>query len=138
MSELEKMRAISFVSILTITLIVLFAVQSRSVAPVSPAEALQICATSKGALCPDPSLGGAHSAARDTRAKRGALIVTTPQPTPVALIAPGDAPVAVLGEMTVFAARLPTNRLADLAETREAALRLARGHESGAAQASEF
>lgn len=65
MSELEKIRAISFLSILTITLIVLFALQSRTAgAPTPASEALQICATSKGALCPDPSLGGVHSAAR--------------------------------------------------------------------------
>lgn len=142
MSELEKIRAISFLSILTITLIVLFALQSRTDAPTPSApEALQLCAISKGALCPDPSLGGVHSGAGNARAKRGALIVTSVQPTPTGYLVSGDAPVSMLGEMTVVAARLPTDRLADLGETRRVALHLARGRDVAAsrtAQASEF
>lgn len=119
MSELEKIRAISFLSILTITLIVLFALQSSSVAPASRAsEALQLCATSKGALCPDPGIASVHST-RGAHAKRIGLNVSTPQPTPIAF---NDAP--ALGQMTVVAARLPTDRLAERAH-REAALHLA-------------
>jgi hypothetical protein len=121
MSELEKIRAISFLSILTITLIVLFALQSRAFAPLSPAsEALQLCATSKGALCPEPA-GAAH-ASHGAHAKRGALIVTTRQPTP-SQVRTDDA--TVIGEMTVVAARLPADPLADMAH-RQAALHLAR------------
>jgi hypothetical protein len=121
MSELEKIRAISFLSILTITIIVLIALQSRSVDPMSPAsEALQLCATSKGALCPEP-VGAAH-ASHGAHAKRGALIVTTRQRTP-SQTRTDDA--TALGEMTVVASRLPADLLADAAH-RQAALHLAR------------
>lgn len=49
----------------------------------------------------------------------------------------GEAPVASRGEMTVVADRLHMNRLADLAETRRAALHLARAREVAAAQTAQ-
>lgn len=128
MSELEKIRALSFLSILTITLVVLFALQSRGFDATGPAtNSLQTCATSKGALCPEGALGGVHSAAGAAApAELGALLVTTPRPAPAARMGSGVAPVAFLGQMTVVADRLPTNRLADLAEARRVALHLSR------------
>jgi hypothetical protein len=56
MSELEKIRAVSFLSILTIMLVVLFALQSRTPhAPEPKRNAIELCAVSKGALCDDPA-----------------------------------------------------------------------------------
>lgn len=140
-SELEKIRALSFLSVLTIMLIVLFALQSRSLDATGPAtNSLQTCATSKGALCPEGALSGVHSAAgAGAPAEVGATLVTTPRLAPAARTGSGVAPVAFLGEMTVVADRLPTNRLADLAELRRVALHLSQARESvRTAQTLEF
>ncbi len=54
MSELEKIRAASFLSILTIALVVLAVLQARGPEVATPArESLEVCAASKGALCDD-------------------------------------------------------------------------------------
>jgi hypothetical protein len=53
MSELEKARAASLLSVITIALVVLSVLKS-DLAPGTPArESIEVCAASKGALCDD-------------------------------------------------------------------------------------
>jgi hypothetical protein len=54
MSDVEKVRAASFLSIITIVLVVLVAMQERDARVATPArETIELCAVTKGALCHD-------------------------------------------------------------------------------------
>lgn len=85
MSDLEKIRAVSLLSTIALILVGLFALQADwPSSALSAPQALQLCATSKGALCPDPD---AH-------------------------LAPDAASIETLGAMTVVAGRAEAHETA--------------------------
>ena len=54
MSDVEKIRAANFLSIITIALVMLVALQERDARLAAPArETIELCAITKGALCHD-------------------------------------------------------------------------------------
>jgi hypothetical protein len=102
MSDLEKTRAITFLSLLGATLILLFALRSdfdpRTQHTIDP---LQLCAVTKGALCDDPQPGARHASSFEV-VELGQMVVTASRATTI----------ADLGALTVTASRLA--RVADL------------------------
>jgi len=124
MSELEKIRAASFLSILTIALVVLAVLQARGPEVAAPArESLEVCAASKGALCDDAVAAPTQHAREEVPAALGQTVVAAQRDA--TMLAAARAPVGFLGEMTVVADPLPLNRFAELEASRAAAVYLA-------------
>ena len=96
MSELEKTRAITFLSLLGATLIVLFALRSEFDPNTRHAvDPLQLCAVTKGAFCDGLEQPGTRDAANVQVVELGAMVVTAPRVSTV----------ADLGSMTITAPR---------------------------------
>jgi hypothetical protein len=102
MSDLERNRAITFLSLLGVTLLALIGLQSDFVPQARPGDALQLCAVSKGALCDEaaPIEASKHALQHDA-AELGHMLVTAPR-----TVSPSTPAVADLGTMTVTARRV--------------------------------
>lgn len=93
MSELEKIRATNFFSVLAIALALLVGLQGDARPGAAAGESIEICAITKGSLCDDAA----------APVVRTATDAVTDAFTDVATPLAGDATVASLGTMTVSA-----------------------------------
>jgi len=107
MSELEKFRALTLVTVLAVALLGLFTYQSRgATAQHSARDPLELCAASKGTLCDETTADKVAGAAgmadiTDVVHDLGHIVVTAPRARDEA---PGSQ-VAFLGSITVTAPR---------------------------------
>jgi hypothetical protein len=104
MSEVEKFRALTLVTVLAAALLALFAFQSRGANALHSGvrDPLELCAASKGTLCDetaDSTVAGA--AATADIADLGHIVVTAPRGGDEG----SDLQVAYLGSITVTAPR---------------------------------
>lgn len=92
MSELEKVRAASFLSVLTIALVVLSGLRQDTGFAAPARESIEVCAVTKGALCDD--------AAPAHRAQGAGAPVRVSDATRASAPIAGE-PIADLGSITV-------------------------------------
>src|SRR5688572_27858747 len=90
MSDVEKIRAASFLSIITIAPVLLVALQERDGRIAAPArETIELCAVTKGALCHDAT-GSAERVAREPAAAQLGQMLVVAAPLRPQLVAAVD------------------------------------------------